>query len=44
MSKGKKSDSSGLTKVVFCKKVSGNAHKRWNKRDKSERNYRGQGR
>lgn len=32
------------TKVTFGKRKTGKAHKSWNKRDKRERNYRGQGR
>ena len=31
-------------KVSFGKRRKGKAHKSWNKRDKTERNYRGQGR
>jgi hypothetical protein len=39
-----KSNSSDLRKVTFGKRKSGKARKSRNKRDRSERNYRGQGR
>lgn len=35
--------STGSKKISFGKKKSGKAHKTFNKKDKKERNYRGQG-
>lgn len=40
--KGKQQDDS--RKITFGKKKTGVSHKSYNKHDKSERNYRGQGR
>jgi hypothetical protein len=36
--------SSGATKVTFGKRKKGKAQKSFNKHDRSEKNYRGQGR
>lgn len=43
MAKGSKSNTDSR-KISFGKKKTGKAHKSYNKNDKSERNYRGQGR
>lgn len=43
MAKGSKSNTESR-KISFGKKKTGKAHKSYNKNDKSERNYRGQGR
>jgi hypothetical protein len=43
MSKGSKQTSSH-TKITFGSKKGGKAHKSYNKHDRKERNYRGQGR
>lgn len=43
MAKGSKANSEAR-KISFGKKRTGKAHKSYNKHDKSERNYRGQGR
>lgn len=43
MAKGNKSNTESR-KISFGKKKTGKAHKSYNKNDKSERNYRGQGR
>lgn len=42
MAKGSKTNSDSR-KVSFGKKRTGKAHKSYNKHDRSERNYRGQG-
>lgn len=44
MAKGSKTNSSESRKISFGKKRTGKPHKSYNKNDKSERNYRGQGR
>lgn len=41
MAKGSKGES---RKITFGKRKLGKAHKSWNKKDRRERNYRGQGR
>lgn len=43
MAKGGKTNSESR-KITFGKKKTGKPHKSYNKNDKSERNYRGQGR
>lgn len=43
MAKSSKSTSDSR-KITFGKKRTGKSHKSYNKNDKSERNYRGQGR
>ncbi len=39
-----KASGSGATKITFGKRAKGKAKKSWNKRDRKEREYRGQGR
>lgn len=43
MAKGSKS-SAESRKISFGKRKGGKAHKSWNKKNRKERNYRGQGR
>lgn len=39
-----KASGSGAAKITFGKRAKGKAKKSWNKRDRKEREYRGQGR